>query len=107
VIYTPFFPHVLDAWNKRHHPNLLFIFYEDLKRDLRGQLEKMATFLGKDLIHDQLDRLREHLKFENIEKNEAVNNEHGKKIGYMNEDGKFIGKGNKSYCYIEGKLFVL
>ena len=100
MIYTPFFPHVLDAWNKRHHPNLLFIFYEDLKRDLRGQLEKMATFLGKDLSQDQLDRSREHLKFENIEKNEAVNNEHGKKIGYMNEEGKFIRKGNTSYCYI-------
>jgi len=100
VIYTPFFPHVLDAWNKRHHPNLLFIFYEDLKRDLRGQLEKIATFLGKDLSQD---RLREHLKFENIEKNEAVNNEHGKKVSYMNEDGKLIPKGNKSYCYIGGK----
>jgi len=95
VIYAPFFPHVLDAWNKRHHPNLLFIFYEDLKRDLRGQLEKMAKFLGKDLSQEQLDRLREHLKFENIEKNEAVNNEHGKKTGFMNEDqGKFIRKGN-------------
>ena len=94
MIYTPFFPHVLEAWNKRHHPNMLFIFYEDLKRDLRGQLEKMAKFLGKDLSQDQLDRLREHLKFENIEKNESVNFEHGKKTGFMNEDqGKFIRKG--------------
>ena len=67
----------------------------------------MAEFLGKGLSQDQLDRLREHLKFENIEKNEAVNNEHGKKIGYMNEDGKFIRKGNKSYCHTGGKLFVL
>ncbi len=74
---------------------MLFIFYEDLKRDLRGQLEKMAKFLGKDLSQDQLDRLREHLKFENIEKNETVNFEHGKKTGFMNEDqGKFIRKGN-------------
>ncbi len=73
---------------------MLFIFYEDLKRDLRGQLEKMAKFLGKDLSQDQLDRLREHLKFENIEKNESVNFEHGKKTGFMNEDqGKFIRKG--------------
>ena len=67
----------------------------------------MAKFLGKGLSQDQLDRLREHLKFENIEKNEAVNNEHGKKIGYMNGDGKLIRKCNKSYCYIGGKLFIL
>ena len=28
----PFFPHVLEAWNKRHHPNLHFMFYEDMKK---------------------------------------------------------------------------
>ena len=33
IVYSaPFFPHLLDAWNKRHHPNLHFVFYEDLKR---------------------------------------------------------------------------
>lgn len=32
IIYTPFFPHILDAWSKRHHPNLHFVFYEDMKR---------------------------------------------------------------------------
>ena len=32
VMYSPYFPHLLEAWNLRHHPNLLFIFYEDLKR---------------------------------------------------------------------------
>ena len=29
---TPYFPHLLQAWKKRHHPNMLFLFYEDLKR---------------------------------------------------------------------------
>ena len=32
VLFSPFFPHLLDAWSKRHHSNLLFIFYEDLKK---------------------------------------------------------------------------
>lgn len=31
-MYSPFFPHILDAWNKRHHPNLHFMLYEDMKR---------------------------------------------------------------------------
>jgi hypothetical protein len=31
-MYAPFFPHVLEAWNQRHHPNLHFIFYENLKQ---------------------------------------------------------------------------
>ena len=32
VFYAPYFPHVLDAWSKRHHPNMLFLFYEDRKK---------------------------------------------------------------------------
>lgn len=31
VFGSPYFPHVLDAWSKRHHPNTLFLFYEDMK----------------------------------------------------------------------------
>lgn len=34
VVFGPYFAHVLDAWSKRHHPNLLFLFYEDLKKVL-------------------------------------------------------------------------
>ena len=32
VILTPFFSHVLGGWNLRHHPNVHFMFYEDMKR---------------------------------------------------------------------------
>jgi hypothetical protein len=31
-VYAPFFPHILDAWSKRHHPNMHFMFYEDMKK---------------------------------------------------------------------------
>ena len=31
IYATPYFPHLLQAWNMRHHPNLHFVFYEDLK----------------------------------------------------------------------------
>lgn len=32
VFYSPFFPHALEAWARRSHPNMLFLFYEDMKR---------------------------------------------------------------------------
>lgn len=32
VYYSPYFPHVLEAWSKRHHPNVLFLFYEEMKQ---------------------------------------------------------------------------
>ncbi len=53
----------------------------------------MADFLDKKLTDDQLTTLTEHLRFDNFEKNESVNNEVGKKMGWMNPDGKFIRKG--------------
>nr|CAH0106923.1 unnamed protein product [Daphnia galeata] len=93
VAYAPFFPHILDAWSKRHHPNMHFMFYEDMKRDLRGEIEKVATFLGKSYSDEVMAKLTEHLKFDNFQKNESVNNESGKKMGAMNEDGRFIRKG--------------
>lgn len=99
-MYTPFFPHILDAWKKRHLPNLHFVFYEDLKRDLRGEIEKMAKFLGKELDEEQLNRLREHLKFENIEKNPTVNNEGARITGILNDGFKFMRKGMNNLFYL-------
>lgn len=93
MINGPFFPLVLDASDKRHHPNMHFIFYEDLKKDSRGELKKMATFLGTDLSESKLNRLIEHLKFDNFQNNEAVNRDHLKKNNTYNEEYKFIRKG--------------
>ena len=32
VLWTPYFPTVLEAWAKRDHSNLLYLFYEDMKK---------------------------------------------------------------------------
>nr|CAH0102991.1 unnamed protein product [Daphnia galeata] len=93
IVYSPFFPHLLDAWSKRNHPNLHFMFFEDMKKDLRGEIVKVAAFLNQTPSDEQLDKITEHLRFDNFEKNESVNNEIGKKLGWMNPDGKFIRKG--------------
>ncbi|XP_037092688.1 sulfotransferase 1A1-like [Pollicipes pollicipes] len=73
VSLLPFFPHVLEAWNLRHKPNMLFLFFEDMKRDLRGSISKVADFLGKSLTEEQLDGLESHLHFSSMKKNPWVN----------------------------------
>lgn len=62
-------------------------------QDLRGEIQKIAKFLGKTLTEDQLVKLTEHLRFDNFAKNETVNCEIGKEIGLMNNSGNFIRKG--------------
>jgi estrone sulfotransferase len=63
-------------------------------KDLRGEIVKVAAFLNQTPSDEQLDKITEHLRFDNFEKNESVNNEIGKKLGMMYPDGKFIRKGN-------------
>jgi len=53
----------------------------------------VAKFLDKELTEDQLTKLTDHLRFDKLQQNEAVNNEGGKKMGVMNEDGRFMRKG--------------
>jgi hypothetical protein len=53
----------------------------------------VAAFLGKSYSEELIGKLTEHLKFDNFQKNESVNNESAKKTGAMNLDGNFLRKG--------------
>ena len=43
-----------EAWEKRSHPNLHFIFYEDLKTDIMKELKSLNDFIGANLDENQL-----------------------------------------------------
>jgi Sulfotransferase domain len=60
---------------------------------LKEEIRRLATFLGKSLTDEQLKELTQHLRFDSFSKNEAVNNEIAKEIGFMNPEGHFIRKG--------------
>ncbi|CAA9998126.1 unnamed protein product [Nesidiocoris tenuis] len=30
LVFSPYWAHVKDGWDRRHHPNLLFMYYEDI-----------------------------------------------------------------------------
>ena len=49
------------------------MFYEEAKFDMRNTLKKLANFLDKPLNDEDLPKLIEHLKFENVKKNPAIN----------------------------------
>jgi len=44
VLYSPYWVNLIEAWNRRHDPNFLFLFYEDMK-------VVMALRMIKRVIH--------------------------------------------------------
>lgn len=46
VSYTPIFPHMLGYWKRRNEPNILFLQYEDMQKDLPKNIRRIAAFLG-------------------------------------------------------------
>lgn len=73
IYWTPYFESVKEAWAKRHHPNMLFTFYEDVCKDLPSSIRQVASFLNKPFNEEQVSRLSEHLSFESFKKNKSVN----------------------------------
>ena len=54
----------------------------------------MAKFMNKSLKEHQLIQLMEHLSFDHFVKNESINMEASKKLGFLEQDGQFMRKGN-------------
>lgn len=71
--YTPFIQHVTDYWDVRHGANVLFLTYEEMKRDLASVLRKTSAFLGRPVAEERIPALVDHLSFDKMKKNDAVN----------------------------------
>ncbi|XP_033631081.1 sulfotransferase 1C2-like [Asterias rubens] len=69
VGFGPWWDHFLYFWKKRHDENILLLRFEDMKRDLRGNVEKISKFLGKDFSNETLDAITDHCTFANMKKN--------------------------------------
>ena len=94
IMQGPFFPHVQEAWAIKDHPNVLFIFYEDMKKDLRSVIARVSKFLDAPLTSEQVERLVDHLDIKNFRNNPAVNpTDLGKIIGFMSGSGNFVRSG--------------
>jgi len=94
--YSPFLQHVLSYWKHRHEEHLLFLTYEEMKSDLAGVVTRVANFLGKTLTPKQMADLVDHLSFDQMKANSAVNKDdvlESVRIKTGMEKGQFLRKG--------------
>ncbi|CAG9783940.1 unnamed protein product [Diatraea saccharalis] len=91
--WTPCFDNVKESWEKRNHPNMLFIFYEESLKDLASTVDRVVKFFGKTITDEQRSRVCVHLSFENFKKNKSVNKNIFKELDLLNKDASFVRKG--------------
>ncbi|XP_055706124.1 luciferin sulfotransferase-like [Phlebotomus papatasi] len=63
VMFAPYHTHVYNFWQMRNEENILFLTYEEMKRDHPSVIRKTAHFLGKSLNDEQISELADYLSF--------------------------------------------
>ena len=94
IIYTPYIQHILNAWEKRNHPNMFFTTYEAMKKDIKNVAVELISFLrgSSYIISDEnMKNLLAAVDLESFRRNKFVNKTHYFKT---DENGySFIRKG--------------
>ena len=57
----------MEYWTAfKDDPNVLFLKFEDMKKDPHSSAEKVAKFLGKDVSDEDLEKLLHHTSFKRM-----------------------------------------
>jgi aryl sulfotransferase len=62
--FWPFWENIRSWWAIRHLPNVKLVHFNDLKRDLDGQMRDIAMYLGARVDEKSWPRLVEHCSFD-------------------------------------------
>jgi aryl sulfotransferase len=81
--------HVASFWELRREPNLLLVHYNDLKKDLAGEMRRIAAFLGIEVPEASWPAVVERCTFESMQAR-------GSEIGDF--ASKFVG-GAKGFLF--------
>jgi len=63
-----YFSTVKSVMSQVSHPNLLVMWYEDMKRDERKMVRLIAEHVGKRITDDQVQKLADFMSFDSYKK---------------------------------------
>ncbi|XP_061444556.1 sulfotransferase 1C1-like isoform X2 [Rhineura floridana] len=73
IAWGSWFDHVRGWWEAKDRHPILYLFYEDMKEDPAGEIQKIAQFLEIDIQEAVLNQIVQHTKFENMKANPMAN----------------------------------
>ncbi|CAH2037105.1 unnamed protein product, partial [Iphiclides podalirius] len=88
IFHLPLEEQVREAWEQRNRPNMMFVLYEEMQKDLAGVINKVCSFLGKEYTEEKKKELTQFLQFENMNKKPTYSVDKEK-----NPELKFMRKG--------------
>ncbi|CAL4068944.1 unnamed protein product [Meganyctiphanes norvegica] len=66
LMFGPYWLMLRQAWERRSHPNMHIVFFEEMKADIKGALRKLNTFLGTGLNDKQIENVTEWTSFKSM-----------------------------------------
>ena len=73
LAYGSHWDHIMQAWRYKDHQNVKFVWFEDIKINVKSVIEEICTFLDHPLSASQIEDLSEYLEFDNMSQNKMAN----------------------------------
>ena len=75
VDFGDYFDHILSWWAHKDDDNVLFLKYEDMKKDLPSAVSRIAKFIDQDIGQELVDEIADRTTFTNMKKDKSANYE--------------------------------
>uniref|UniRef100_A0A663LYY1 Sulfotransferase n=1 Tax=Athene cunicularia TaxID=194338 RepID=A0A663LYY1_ATHCN len=93
VLASSWLDHVEGWCSHAEDFNILFVTYEEMKKDLRSAVLKICNFLGRKLSEEEVDSVVKQATFENMRKDPRANYENLPDDIVEKNKGSFLRKG--------------
>ncbi|XP_056448411.1 cytosolic sulfotransferase 3-like [Gadus chalcogrammus] len=74
MLFGSWYDHVTGWWErKQSHPEIHYMFFEDMVEDTGREIDKLSSFLGSNSTAAEKEQIRHLVQFDNMKKNDMTN----------------------------------